>query len=146
MYAKWCMVGGLLCLLCLASCSSTKNNRFGNQVQKTGKQAQVQKKSKPQVTNAKRRAELQSLDFLGGESSMDRRERRQKARSVDKAEKQKEKEKEAGLTEKKALSKKQKKALAKKRKEAMKRHMEIQDKATQKRMKKNLRTARRAVR
>jgi len=143
MFAKRKIGWPLLALLFFAACGSTKNNRFGNQVQKTGKQAQVQKKSKAKANSAKRRAELQGLDFLGGESSMDRRERRQKARSVDKAEKQKEKEKEAGLTEKKALSKKQKKALAEKRKEAMKRHMDIQDKATQKRMKKNLRRARR---
>jgi hypothetical protein len=142
MCAKWCIAAAFLYLMLFASCSSTKNNRFGNQVQKTGKQAQVQKKSKPKINTTKRRSELQSLDFLGGESSMDRRERRQKARSVDKAEKQKEKEKEAGLADKKTLTKKQKKALADKKKAAMKRHMDIQDKATQKRMKKNLKRAR----
>ena len=130
----------VLAFLLLAACGSTKNNRFGNRVQKTGKQAKVKSSSKPQVSSAKRRAELQGLDFLGGESTMDKQERRQKARMVEKADKQKQKE--AGLTEKKPLSKKQKKAMAKKRKEAIKRHMDMQDKATQKRMKRNLRKAR----
>jgi hypothetical protein len=143
MFGKKWIARALLALLFLASCGSTKNNRFGNRVQKTRKQARVQKKSKPQVSSAKKRTELQGLDFLGGESNMDQRQRKQKARTTDKAEKQKQKEKEAGLTEKKTLTHKQKKALAKKKKEALKRHMDMQDKGTQKRMKRNLRRARR---
>ena len=119
MFANRLITWALICLLPLASCASTNNNRFGNQVKKTGKKARVQRKSKPKAINARQRAELHSLDFLGGESSLDRRERRQKARRVEKAEKQKEIEKAAGLTEKKALTNKQKKNLEKKRKEGL---------------------------
>lgn len=135
-YATLCLA---LTLFFCTACGSTRNNRFGNQVNKTGKKARVQSHTKSKHLNAKKRADLHTLDFLGGESSMDKKERRKKAKSADKAEKQKEQDTE--LTTKKTLTKAQKKALEKKKKEAKKRHMDIQDKATQKRMKKNKRKA-----
>ncbi len=49
MFGKKWIAGALLALLFLASCGSTKNNRFGNRVQKTGKQARVQKKASPKL-------------------------------------------------------------------------------------------------